>query len=296
MRFGSFNVQILQFEPNRWFSRSQQARRQGAALGTELTEELRRCIGAAVFVDDLRPNVAYELGFFHGRGRTVLLLTHQRIDSVWMSISDLAGTALVVTDPISLPAAVHRYLDRLYNELSFTSAWSLPELPSAEHNFLLNLRNSALSPGILRENGKWGPFLQLNNWEGITFDIAWNLLPQSSFKIVLRAVRHGADYSIYFLIRFADQNGHRRHVWLGFTSLHRAARFDSEERTFPAQPLTTAWQLLSGKFQDVLERGYLFASDPPFYLEKIRIRAGQWGESDAKPIEIGFVEIVGVDR
>jgi len=46
----------------------------------------------------------------------------------------------------------------------------------------------------------------------------------------------------------------------------------------------------------VLERGYLFASDPPFYLEKIRIRAGQWGESDAKPIEIGFVEIVGVDR
>jgi hypothetical protein len=41
----------------------------GSTLGTELNEELRSCIGALIFVDDLRPNVAYELGFFHGEAR-----------------------------------------------------------------------------------------------------------------------------------------------------------------------------------------------------------------------------------
>jgi len=138
--------------------------------------------------------------------------------------------------------------------------------------------------------------LKVSNWEGVTFDIGLNVLPHAGFKVVLRAAVSGADYSVYFLIRFSDRSGDRRHVWLGFTSLHRAARFDSEERTFPSQPLRTAWHLLNGKFQDLLERGYLLASDAPFYLEKMRIRAGRWGESDANPIEIGFVEIIGVDR
>src|SRR2546422_8424903 len=90
----------------------------GATLGTELTQELRACIGAIVFVDDLRPIVAYELGFFHGRGRTVLLLTYRPVDAAWTSISDLAGAALCSVESSSLEPAIHSYLNRLYDELS----------------------------------------------------------------------------------------------------------------------------------------------------------------------------------
>ena len=85
----------------------------GATLGTELTRELHNSIGAVVFVDDLRPNVAYELGFFHGQGRSVLLLTRSPLDSVWMSISDLAGAALADLSRTQMVAAVHGYLERL---------------------------------------------------------------------------------------------------------------------------------------------------------------------------------------
>jgi hypothetical protein len=35
----------------------------GATLSTELSEQLIASTGAVVFVDDLRPNVAYEMGF-----------------------------------------------------------------------------------------------------------------------------------------------------------------------------------------------------------------------------------------
>lgn len=63
----------------------------GTTLGAELTRELRTSLGAVVFADDLRPNVVYELGFFHGRGARVLLLTRRPIDTFWLEISDLAG-------------------------------------------------------------------------------------------------------------------------------------------------------------------------------------------------------------
>src|ERR1700741_52527 len=81
----------------------------GATLGTELSEELRSCVGAVIFVDDLRPNVAYELGFFHGQGRTVLLLSHGQVEAVWTAISDLAGAALISVDRVDLTVGIHAY-------------------------------------------------------------------------------------------------------------------------------------------------------------------------------------------
>jgi hypothetical protein len=267
----------------------------GATLGTELTEDLRSCVGAVVFVDDLRPNVAYELGFFHGQGRTVLLLAHHDVDSIWKSISDLAGAALESVDQTNLRPVVHSYLNRLYEELATVSAWPGAELPSAEHNLLGQLPELLTTPELHRD-GPWGPFLRVRAWDGIEFDVGLNLSPGAGFKIVLRALRHDADYSIYFRARFTDRNGSRHGVWLGLTSRRRESGLKADERTFPARAPTKNWQILTGKFQDLLDRGYLFAGGPVFYLDGILFRAGTPGQSAASPVELGFVEIVGVDR
>lgn len=266
----------------------------GATLGTELTQQLRTCIGAVVFVDDLRPNVAYELGFFHGRGRTVLLLSDRDVDAAWVAISDLAGAALHRIGHNSLGGAVHSYLCRLYGELSSMPAWQLSQLPSEQHNLMRDLPDIKNLPGY-NQTGQWGPSLRVNAWGPLDLNVGLNLLADAGFKVVLRAVERTADYSVYFRIRFQNNNDRRR-VWLGLTSLRRNSRFDAEERTFPAQPLTTDWHILTGRFRDLLERGHLVIGGSAFYLETIRIRAGRPHLANAKPIEVGFIEIVGIDR
>lgn len=266
----------------------------GATLGTELSEELRSCVGAVVFVDDLRPNVAYELGFFHGQGRTVLLLSHRNVETIWTAISDLAGAALVSVDRVNLTPAVHAYLNRLYDELGSVSPWATAELPSKSHNLLNEITDLRANPS-LRTDGEWGSCIELDSWEPVNFNVGVNLLPGAGFKVVLRAMRHGADYSIYFRTRFSDRAGNRRRVWLGLTSRRRVSGLQSEERTLPANAPTLAWQMITGRFHDVLHQGQLRSSGPAFFLESIRIRAGN-GEEHAKPIQIGFIEIVGIDR
>jgi len=45
-------------------------------------------------------------------------------------------------------------------------------------------------------DGEWGPFLELDSWEPVDFSVGVNLLPGADFKVALRAMGHGADYSI----------------------------------------------------------------------------------------------------
>src|SRR2546421_1348331 len=170
----------------------------GATLGTELTRELQACIGAIVFVDALRPNVAYELGFFHGRGRTVLLLTNQNVDAAWVSISDLPGAAVHRVEAGSLRPTVHLYLNRLYNELSSMAPWSLSQIPSAEDNLIAKLPEVRNAESVFHEDGEWGPFLRISSWSGIDLEVGCNLLADARFKLMMRAVQQTADYSVYF--------------------------------------------------------------------------------------------------
>jgi hypothetical protein len=266
----------------------------GATLGTELTRELRACIGAVVFVDELRPNVAYELGFFHGRGRTVLLLTEREVDAAWVAISDLAGAAVHRVGHDSLGRAVHAYLARLYAELSSMPTWPLSQLPSAEHNLINHLADVRVLEAY-QPTGDWGASLRVSAWGGVDIRVGFNLLADAGFKLVLRAAEQAADYSVYFRIRFQSENDTKR-VWLGLTSRRRISGLKAEERTFPAQLLTTSWHILNGRFRDLLELGHLIMNGPAFYLETIRIRAGRPNLANAKPIEVGFIEIVGIDR
>jgi hypothetical protein len=265
----------------------------GATLGSELTAQLRRSIGAVAFVDDLRPNVAYELGFFHGQGRPILLVTPGRVDSVWTAISDLAGAALVSLEREELTAAVHAYLDRLYTELGLISPWPVPELPAGTNN-LLNHLPSLADEENLSGDGPFGNVLRVNTWDGTDLHVDLNLTADASFKVVLRAAEAGSDYSIYFRVFFADRHGIRRRAWFGLSSSRRSVGMEAGERNLPAERATQQWRLLTGSFRDLLLRGLVLGAGPVEHIDRMRIRAGTKDRKGA--IDIGFIDIIGVSR
>jgi len=267
----------------------------GRSLGTELKEELTSSIGAVVFVDDLRPNVAYELGFFHGQGRRVLLLTRKSIDSTWSSISDLAGAALVSLISSNLTVAVHNYLQSLYDDVSLVRTWPTLPLPSEGTNLLKNLRTS-IDGEEFQDDGPYGSLLTIRSWKEVDYSIGCNLFPGAKFLLLIRAQAPGADYTVYFRIRFPDRRGAYRSVWLGLTSRKRAIGLSYAERTFPAQAATDEWRVITGEFDQLLGHGYILGANPCDYLEKIRFRAGRKGDDLPAPIEIGYLSIIGVDQ
>jgi hypothetical protein len=187
-------------------------------------------------------------------------------------------------------------LNRLYDELSSAAAWPASQLPSAEHNLLGQIDLPHKFGGEFYQDGDWGSALKLTSWDGITIDCGFNLLPDAGFKVVLRALKHAADYSVYFRVRFPDRSGNRREAWLGLTSRRMVAGLQSDERTLPSQPLTLSWHILNGRFQKLIELGSLNAAGSAYYLEQIRIRAGRPFETDATPVEVGFIEIIGISR
>jgi hypothetical protein len=138
--------------------------------------------------------------------------------------------------------------------------------------------------------------VRVNTWEGVMSDLQLNLLSEAKFKIALRASSHGAHYSIYFRVRFPDPNGMRRRLWLGLTSRKLTTGFEENERTLPAQAPTGEWRLLSGAFSDLLRAGQVLGASPVEFLEAMRIRAGSPASESAVPIEIGFLDITGIDR
>ena len=267
----------------------------GIALGTELTEELQSSIGAVVFLDDLRPNVAYELGFFHGQGRRVLLLTRQPVDSVWASISDLAGAPLVHLDSLALPLAIHSYLNRLYEELSRVPYWRGIGLPAQNSN-ILTRRQDITGTYDYDSDGPFGPRIRIASWDGAEIRLGWNLLPAAAFTAVVRGVSPGAEFTIYFEVRFRDRAGNRKRVWLGLTSTRGRLLLQREEGTFPTQRPTADWTILAGDLNDLLNRGWILGARPVDYIERVRFRAGFPDESNAAPIEVGFLRITGRDE
>lgn len=267
----------------------------GTTLGAELTHELRTSIGAVVFVDDLRPNVAYELGFFHGRGTRVVLLTRNPIDSFWLAISDLAGCALAQLNGTDIPTAISSYLTRLFEDAGQAPSWRLIPSPATTTNLLAQI--SGLSNlRQFRTGGPAGPYLEIDTWDELDIPVQLNLLSDARFQVLLRATGPDAECTIYFNVRLADRNGERRQVWLGLTSTNRTAYIRSEERTIPMQAPTSNWCLLTGSFNELLRSGAMLGSGPVDYIDRVRFRAGRSGQSGrVVPVQIGFLSISGRD-
>lgn len=266
----------------------------GAALGTELTRQLHSSLGAVVFVDDLRPNVVYELGFFHGRGATVLLLTRQPIDTFWLAMSDLAGFSLAQLNNTDIPTAVNQYLTRLYEDSAHVPVWRLLPAPTPQTNLLTQLPNvSRLSQ--FRAAGVFGGSLEIAEWDGLNIPLQLNLLSNASFEILVRSPHPDAEFTVYFHVRLADRYGDRRQVWLGLTSTRRTVLMRREERTVPMQAPAAGWCILAGTFEDLLRIGSMLGSGPVDYVDQVRFRAGRPNQSNPVAIEVGYLAIIGRD-
>ncbi len=265
----------------------------GATLSTELSEELMASIGAVVFVDDLRPNVAYEMGFFHGQGRTVLLLTRKPIDSIWATISDLAGAALASLDNEDMETVISLYLRRLYVDISHVKMRSSFPLPSDETNLFnkLQLPENELTDIV---DGPYGKSLIVKSWHHTDIGIGQNLLQGAKFVLLFRATDASADYTVYFRVRYSHRRERRKIIWLGLSSAYRAAGLTYAERTFPAQSATPEWRVLPADFDELLKQGFVLGSCAVDYIEKVRFRAGNRGEHTSNPVEFAYMSIIGI--
>lgn len=267
----------------------------GHSLGTELMAHLEESIGAIAFVDDLRANIAYEIGIFHGKDRAVLIASRKPIDGFWTSMSDLAGVPLADLNTISIEDAVHRYLTRLYSDhLRRVEPLPFHSLPSRESNLLTSIAPpEATIPGV---DEPFGPVLRIAQYiPELDIPVGLNLAPHAKARLVMRGSDESADYSVYFRVRYMDRLGAKRRVWLGVTSLRRNAWIAVDERQFPGQTLTRQWRMLAVDFTDLLRRGSLLGAAPPDYLESVRFRAGARDRRDIAPIEVAFLGLAGVD-
>lgn len=269
----------------------------GRTLNSELTQQLQASIGAVVFVDDLRPNVAYELGFVHGSGRCVLLVTERPVAETWLSISDLAGSAILDLSRQSLQDGIKSYLDRVYADLAAVRPYAAPALPTEASNMLGRLVNRARI-NVQAYPGDFGPCITVDTWGGIVFDAGYNLMPGAGFKVVFRARELGAVYSVYFRLSCITTAGTRSSMFIGLTSNQSRLGLEAHERNLPSQALTAEWRMLSGSFQDVLKRGHVLGIERVEHLELIRVRAGAYQAdpyAKAAAYDIGHLEVSGVE-
>jgi hypothetical protein len=283
---------------------------QGSDPGRTTASDIKECIessiGAIAFLDDLRANVAYEIGYFHGQGRKVMLLTKKKVGETWEKISDLAGVALTVLKPGKTEEIINEFLLNLYKELQRKPYWNLPILPDKARNILnkSEIRNQLTgtkkTDSYEITEGEFGKSLIVKKWKGVDIKLGYNIRLDSEFSIALRTRAHNSEYSIYFKIRYTNNNGQRTTLWLGLTSRKRGSRLAQNERTIPAQAATEEWRLLYGSFKDLLKEGEILGFKRVEHIEEIRFRSGDPISKDNNKkneeksrIEIGYVNFCG---
>lgn len=265
----------------------------GATLASELYGNLIRSIGAIVFVDDLRPNIAYELGFFHGQGRLVLLMTKKNIEDIWLTITDLAGTSLARIDKFSIEDYVTKYLNRLYDDLAFSELWESTLFPNKDRNLINKFAKKIDQKHIVDTD--FGKGIRINDWKKLDFDIGRNLLPNSKFVIVLRAKKIDSLYSIYFRIKYSDTSVMKKNIWIGLSSVKKMANIQSDERLVPSKNATVDWTIIQGSFSELFKKSFILDKIEIESLNSIRLRAGSNADQKNSDIEIGYMNIIGLE-
>jgi hypothetical protein len=252
-------------------------------------------VAAIAFVDDIRPNIAYEMGIFHGKGRSILLLTRKPLDNVWYALSDLAGAALTDLNVVSIADAVNGYLKALYTDrLRRVNPVTFQSFPSRDTNILQRCSIPAHCASF--DHSEYGKALRITSWEPtVDIPLGVNLAPTARAHLVMRGNDVTAEYAVYFRVRFKGRKRIKRRVWLGITSLRSDAWLTKNERQFPAQSLTTSWRSVTVDLSDLLRRGSLLGASPPDYLETVRFRAGPKKGRAITPYEVAFLGLSCLD-
>lgn len=279
----------------------------GETVSSQILDAMRDSLGAVVFLDRIPANVAYEMGFFHGKGRPVLLLTRgQTRKAISDRFSDITGSPLYDLDKAAPAEVVQAYLKRLYAELSRVEPWNIEYLPISRDN-LLNREEIAKMHHLRLIDGEYGRALSVPGWERADVQVHMNLLPESRFKLLVRSPSGSSDQTIYFYLRYTTTSGEQKSLFAALSSALSTTYARSNERTVPIPKATGQWQLISGRFHDLLERGMVLDANRVDHLEKICFRGGHVegvftdGVLDVKTainhdeaLEVGFIQVIGV--
>jgi nucleoside 2-deoxyribosyltransferase len=266
----------------------------GKALNGELVAKLRCCVGAIAFVDDMRPNIAYELGFFHGMGRPVLLLSSTAPGPAWSSISDLAGSAIAQFTEEDLTQLIHEYLDDLFLKLELVETWPTYTFPHKRHNLLSQSAFELHCDHMeVTSKGPYGRLVRIFDWEHpLNIRINKRLSDKARFKVAIRSP-HNGHFAVYFELAFQDTDGKPKQVWLGLSSWLARADYRNDERNIPTDPASHDWRFVTGTFAGLERQGHLGMMEN-VSLKRVRFRAGEPSDNERCTIEIGYLEINGL--
>lgn len=272
-------------------------------LNSKLIRQIQNSIGAIVFIDSLRPNILYELGFFHGQGKPVLLLTRKETSKTNKYFSDLAGVCLGHIERDSerkIKELVFNYLNELFNVLATSPLLSMNELPTAKTNGLEEMIKNADEKFLSGKTfeSEFGKSIVVNTWGGVLFRLNYNLMPSAKFKLVMRTFEN-ATYSIYFFIEFRDESNETNGIAIGVSSNRAKVQFESNERSLPSPLLGSRWSMISYSFKDLLKLGQVLEDVEIIRLKYLRIRSGNYNVDDQKinkALEIGFLNITGINK
>jgi hypothetical protein len=263
----------------------------GRTLGGALFRHLKSAVGAIAFIDDLRPNIAYEVGFFHGKGVPVLLLSSGAPHGTMAAFSDLCGSPIRRFTAETLAQHIREYLDQLFNNLERRRSWPTYELPCSSQNMLPLRQLRLYGPRYISEpEGTFGPSLKIFLWDQpLDVMLKGPLSAQTRFKIALRSSDQ-ADYAVYFQVSFRDLLGEERQMWLALSSWITMADFRSDERNLPAARLKDDWHYITGTFGGLLRQGYVSAT-ADLRLERVRFRTGKPHSQAEALLEIGYLNV-----
>ena len=265
-----------------------------STLNSELVGKLVRCVGAIAFVDDMRPNIAYELGFFHGKGSPVLLLASTSPEPSWSSLSDLAGSAVRQFTDETLPGLIREYLDDLFLKLEKVEKWPSYTFPDPSQNLLAarSLRFTCKDFKPVKKGGFGGGF-RLFTWD-CPLNIRINRLlsdDAARFKLAVRSP-DDAHFSVYFELQYEDSDRVPRQVWLGLSSWLERGDYRNDERNIPTDPANKEWRFVTGTFKGLQRQAHL-PDIAHATLKRVRLRAGQPGSRKRCAVEFGYLEING---
>jgi hypothetical protein len=267
----------------------------GGALGTSLMRELRSCVGAIAFIDDLRPNIAYEIGIFHGMNAPVLLLTSNAPGEGWSRLSDLAGAPLPRFSDENVTQLVHDYLDELFSTLEMDVERSPTFAVPVRNDNLLSRKDVTPSGSSFESDarGPYGRLYRISGWDNsLDFMLNRSVTPDARFKVTLRTPNN-AHYAIYFEVSFVDHRRKERQLWLGLSSWLKSADYCSDERNLPADSVGKHWQYVTGTFAGLLRRAHV-AGASKLTLKRVRFRAGEPHTENTGTLEIGFLDVTGI--
>lgn len=246
----------------------------GETVNSQVIANLSESLASIVFLDGLRPNIYYELGYIHGQDKAALLITQKIITSTWKDISDLAGVPLLLLPNKRFKRAVHNFIRfSLMHSLASSKNEFFPFPDPQQSVFKSNTK--VVNPKIRMKPGNFGPTFVVNSWQGVLLRTDVRITKETRFYIILQKLTWlPTHFNIYFRVSFVHSENIQSTIWVGYSSLYSQLKIEQDERVLPALQPSRSLQMCTSTFGELFEKVKIKSVKSIELLDAIRIRAG----------------------